>query len=129
MSSAEINITPDAKEDATTAILSYITIVGFIVAIVLHSNKKTALGAFHLRQVLGFIVIGIAAGIAISITAFILAFIPVIGPFMIMLLWPIMWIGGLAVWVMGLVAAIQGRQIPVPVIGAPIQKWFANAFN
>lgn len=131
MSNAEINVTPapTAKEDNTTAILSYITIVGFIVAIVIHSDKKTALGAFHLRQVLGFILSSVVAGIAVGIMAFILAFVPLIGPVLAMALWGSFWLAGLALWIIGLVAAINGRQTPVPVIGEPIQRLFANAFN
>ena len=120
---------PSQQEDRAAAILSYITIIGFIVAIILHSSKKTALGSFHLRQVLGFIIIGFGAGIAAGITVFILAFIPVIGPFVGMLLWAALWIGGFVLVVMGLISAIQGKQTPVPLIGAPIQKWFANVFN
>lgn len=128
---SEINVTPPppvSQEDRTVAILSYITIIGFIVAIILHSSKKTALGAFHLRQVLGFILVGFAVGIAASISAFILAFIPVIGPLISFLIGTALWIGALVLWIMGLVAAIQGKQTPVPLIGAQIQKWFANVF-
>lgn len=36
-------------EDRTVAILAYITIIGFIIAIVMHSSKKTAIGTYHLR--------------------------------------------------------------------------------
>ncbi len=131
MSSPEINVTPVAvvEEDRTAAILSYLTIIGFIVAIVIHSGKKTALGAFHLRQVLGLIIIGLGAGLAVGISAAILAFIPFIGLLLSGLLWAALWIGGIVLWVLGLIAAIQGKQTPVPLIGEPIQKWFANTFN
>ncbi|MDF3057022.1 MAG: hypothetical protein K0R17_1237 [Rariglobus sp.] len=129
MSNSEFTVTPEVQEDRTAAILSYITIIGFIVAIVLHSGKKTALGAFHLRQVLGFIIVGLVVGLGVGISAAILAFIPVIGPILIFLLWAVLWVGGLVLWLMGLIAAIQGKQTPVPLIGAPIQKWFANTFN
>ncbi|HSH92763.1 MAG TPA: hypothetical protein VK968_01310 [Roseimicrobium sp.] len=131
MSNTEINVTPTtaSKDDNTTAILSYITIVGFIVAIVMHSEKKTALGAFHLRQVLGFILISVVAGLVVGIMAFILAFVPLIGPFLAMALWGSLWMVGLAFWIIGLVAAINGKQTPVPVVGEPIQRLFANAFN
>ena len=50
------------KEDSTVAILSYITIIGFIVAIILHGNKKTSLGSFHLRQALGLNRVDLIAG-------------------------------------------------------------------
>ena len=53
-------VAPSQGEDRTVAILAYLTLIGFIVAIVLHSNKKTKLGAFHLRQMLGLLLCGLA---------------------------------------------------------------------
>ena len=53
---------PAVAEDRTVAILSYITIIGFIIAIVMHSSKKTAIGAYHLRQCLGLLLTGLPAG-------------------------------------------------------------------
>jgi uncharacterized membrane protein len=118
-----------APEDRTVAILSYITIFGFIVAIIMHNGKKTALGAFHLRQVLGLIVAGFGIGIAMGITGFILAFIPVVGPFLVLLLWPVLMVGGLVIVIMGLLAALKGEMKPVPLLGEPIQKYLANTFT
>lgn len=129
MSPAETHLTPELQEDRTAAILSYITILGFIVAIVIHSGQKTAIGAFHLRQVLGMIIIGIAVSAAAAVSAVMMAVIPVIGPLFAMAIWGCLWLGGLALWLIGLIAAIQGRQTPVPLIGPAIQKWFANTFT
>jgi uncharacterized membrane protein len=111
---------PPATEDRTVAILSYLTIIGFIVALVLHSSKKTALGAFHLRQTLGFIV----TGIALSIGGAVLVFIPLIGWLAVM----VAWLGFIVLVLMGLIAAASGQQKPAPVLGEYYQKWFANAF-
>jgi len=112
---------PDASEDKTVAILSYITLIGFIVAIVIHSNKKTKLGSFHLRQVLGLIISGFAFGVV----AFVLAFIPIIGWLAIMLIW----LGFFVLWLMGLIAAATGQMKPVPVLGESYQKWFSSTFE
>jgi len=109
-----------ASEDRTVAILAYITIIGFIIAIVLHSGKKTALGAFHLRQTLGLIIASLAFGVAGTI----IALVPFIG-------WIITlagWLGFLVLWLSGLIAAANGRQKPMPVVGEHFQKWFAGAF-
>ncbi|MDO8542376.1 MAG: DUF4870 domain-containing protein [Opitutaceae bacterium] len=109
------------SEDKTTAIVSYLTLIGFIVAVVLHGSKKTRLGAFHLRQSLGLMLAAIALGVA----AMVLAVIPFVG-------WLIAlcaWLGLFVLWVMGLVAAANGEQKPVPVIGAQFQKWFGTAFD
>ncbi|HET7537816.1 MAG TPA: hypothetical protein VFJ90_15260, partial [Candidatus Didemnitutus sp.] len=51
-----------ATEDKTVAILSYITLIGFIIALVMHGSNKTKLGAYHLRQTLGFVISGFAIG-------------------------------------------------------------------
>ena len=110
-----------ASEDKTAAILSYITLIGFIAAIVINSNKKTKLGAFHLRQAMGIFLTIIAAGIG----QFVLVFIPILGWLAILGLW----IAVIAMLVMGLISAIQGQMKPLPVLGAMYQKWFGTAFD
>lgn len=110
-----------STEDRTVAILTYITLIGFIIAIVMHSSKKTALGAFHLRQGLGLLVSGLALGVG----GFVLMFIPIIGWLAVMAAW----LGFLVLWVMGLIAAVNGQQKPMPVVGEHYQKWFAGAFT
>jgi hypothetical protein len=64
-----------AGEDKTVAIVAYLTLIGFFVALIIHTNKKTKLGAFHLRQMLGFIL----TGIAVVVCEMILLFIPFLG--------------------------------------------------
>lgn len=101
----EINQT--SGNGKTVAILSYITIIGWIIALVMHNNDKSALGAFHLRQ-----------GIGLFLTSLILSFIPVIG-----------WIAAIGVfilWILGLIAAVNGEMKPVPLVGDFYQKTFAG---
>ena len=89
----------------TIAIVSYITIIGWVIALILNNNEKNSFASFHIRQSLGINLLGMA-----------LTFIPVIG-----------WILGIAVfifWVIGLIAAITERTVPVPVIGGLFQDWF-----
>ena len=112
-----------STEDRTVAILTYITIVGFIIAIVMHNGKKTALGAFHLRQGLGFFL----TGLVIWIPCVIISVIPFVNLVMI-LVWPLLGISLLVLWIMGLIAAVNGEQKPMPVVGEYYQKWFAGAF-
>ena len=108
-------------EDKTVAILAYITLIGFIVAIIVHMNKKTKLGAFHLRQMLGFIL----TSIAVMFCGIILAFIPILGWLSMLALWASM----LVLWILGLVAAINGEMKHVPVVGPLYQKWFGTTFD
>ena len=88
----------NTKEDNTVAIVSYITIIGWIVAFVLYGKNKTELGAYHLRQSLGLFLTGI-----------VLWWIPIIG-----------WILNVLVflfWIIGLIYAIQCEKKPVPIVG------------
>jgi uncharacterized membrane protein len=110
-----------AGEDKTVAIVAYLTLIGFIVAIIIHSNKKTKLGAFHLRQMLGFIL----TWVAVVVCQFILIFIPILGWLAILVLWCSL----LVLWVLGLIAAINGQMTPMPVVGPLYQKWFGTTFD
>jgi uncharacterized membrane protein len=105
-------------EDRTVAILCYITIIGFIVAIVMHGSKKTALGSFHLRQALGLFITGIVCWIGLIL-------IPVVGWICL----PFAMLGLFVLVIMGLIAAASGQQKPVPLLGEKYQKWFANTFT
>lgn len=110
-------------EDRTVAILTYVTIIGFIIAIVMHNGKKTALGAFHLRQGLGLFL----TGLVIWLPCMIISVIPVVNLLMVVL-GPLIMIGLFVFWIMGLIAAVNGQQKPLPVLGEHYQKWFAGAF-
>ena len=109
------------SEDKAVAIIAYLTLIGFIVAIIVHMNKKTKLGAFHLRQMLGFVL----TGIAIVFCEFILLFIPILGWLCILALWAAM----LVLWILGLVATINGQMKPMPVVGPLYQNWFGTTFD
>jgi len=116
-----VPVVPASTEDKTTAIVSYLTLIGFIVAIIIHSSKKTRIGSFHLRQSLGLML----TAIAMMVVGFIFAFIPFIG----WLVGMAVWIGLLVLWVMGLIAALNGEFKPVPVLGEHYQKWLGTAFD
>jgi len=91
----EFNKTDMAK---VISIVCYLTLIGWLVAMMLYGNHKSAQTRFHLRQALGLI-----------ITAALLSFIPLIG-----------WALNLAIivlWFIALVNAIKGNQYKVPVIG------------
>jgi len=87
------------------AILSYITLIGWIIALILNMQKKTELGSFHIRQALLLVIANV-----------VLWWIPVIG-------W-ILQVGVLVLWVMGLVYAVQGQMKEIPLIGKYAQQWF-----
>jgi uncharacterized membrane protein len=117
MSTVETPPVVPVTEDRTVAILSYITIIGFIVAIVIHSSKKTKLGAYHLRQMLGLVLIGLGGSV--------LGVIPILGWLALM----VIWVGLLVFWVLGLISAAKGELKAVPLVGEHFQKWFGTAFD
>jgi len=96
-----------AKNNAKlVAILSYITIIGWVIALILHQQNKTALGGFHLRQALLLMIAGL------------LSMIPMLG----MILGIVLFV----FWILGLVSAIQGKQKELPLIGHYAQEWFKS---
>jgi uncharacterized membrane protein len=95
----------------TVAIIAYITLIGWIIALVMNNGNKTALGSFHVRQSLGIICVGVllvifASFIGISILTWIIQ------------------LAVLVLWVLGLISAVQGEMKPVPVLGEQFQQWF-----
>jgi uncharacterized membrane protein len=115
-----------AAEDKTVAILSYITIFGWIAALVIHSSapKKTTLGAFHLRQVLGLII----TSIALYVIRRVLWQVPVLG-WLVLIAIPVIWLCLLVLWATGLIAAVNGQLKPIALLGPYYEKYLGTLFN
>ena len=58
-----------SDDGKTVATVAYLTLIGFIIAMIQHNNNKTRLGAYHLRQVVGFMCTGFGFGILIGVLA------------------------------------------------------------
>ncbi|MDN5201793.1 hypothetical protein QQ008_10480 [Fulvivirgaceae bacterium BMA10] len=112
---------PDHQEDKTVAIVSYITFVGWIVALVLHQNNKTSLGSYHLRQSLLLFIVAFAFYVVRMIFLFSGWFLSTI--------FSIVGLGLLVLWVFGLIAAINGEKKPIPIIGEKAQEMFSSVFE
>ncbi|MDQ8182676.1 hypothetical protein [Pelagicoccus sp. SDUM812005] len=95
----------------TRGIVAYLTIIGWVIALVTN-NPKDEQTSFHLRQMLGIILLSVAASI--------LAAIPLLG----LLIWPIGMIAAFILWVIGLISAIEGSRKQVPFVGEYFQEWF-----
>lgn len=89
----------DVNEKAKMiSILSYLTILGWLGAMIMYGEHKSSFTCFHLRQSLGLI-----------ITGAILMLIPLIG-----------WLLTITVffaWLYSLYHVVQGHQVSVPVLG------------
>lgn len=112
------NNPPQVNQDRTVAIVSYFTLIGWIIALILHSGNKTSLGAYHLRQMLGLMILAIS----VYILGFVLALIPMLGWFISLALNVTL----LVFWIMGLISAASGEEKPMPLVGDQFQKWFAG---
>ena len=114
------------KDDGKTAgIISYFTIIGWLVAyFAMYKDNKTALASYQLRQTLLFhlasIVVYYAAG-AIFAAAFFS------GGFSLgyTLYWVIK-VGLFILWIIGFIGAINGETKPIPLIGEKAQSVFSG---
>ncbi len=91
-------------EGKAIAIISYITWIGWVVALIMNMDKKNDFAKFHLRQTL---LIWIAS---------LFVWIPFIG-----------WLWGLFIfilWIIGIVGAVNGERKEVPLLGPWAQDWF-----
>ena len=99
------------QQGKTVAILSYITILGALIAMSMNSEKKNAFASFHIRQALGLSVVFFLLGFVITMfdnfgvtTGF----------------WGFFFI----LWLYGFLGALQGKFHLIPIMGIFFQKFF-----
>lgn len=101
------------KEGKTMAIISYLTIIGTLIAFIMNQNKRNYFASFHIRQALGIALIWLAFN-------FIRGYID------------IGWVDNILVlvafllWIFGLIGAIQGEERRIPLLGDQFQEWFRS---
>ncbi len=100
-------------EGKKIAIISYITIIGTISAMVMNGEKKNAFAAFHIRQSLG-----------IFISFFLLGYF--VGYFDNWMATYSFWTFIFVLWIYGFLTALQGQMTAIPLLGAFFQKIFKN---
>lgn len=105
-------------DQKTISWVSYITIIGWIVALVSYNGSpdKGPLAKFHLRQSLGIFITGFVLYLVFIFLIFVIPFI--------FFLMPILWIAIFVLWLLGLIAAANGQEKPVPLVGEFFQKAF-----
>jgi len=101
------------QEGKTIAIISYITIIGTLIAFIMNQNKHNSFASFHIRQALGVFLLGVVVNFIQRFTHF-GWFDTVLG------------IGVFILWILGLIAAIQGEEKKIPLLGDQFQEWFRN---
>lgn len=102
------------KDGKMIAIISYITIIGLIIAFIMNNDKKNAFASYHIKQSLGLALTGLILGI--------IGMVPLLG-------WLIDFFGLfvlLYMWIMGLVNAMNENEKPVPILGKKYIEWLKN---
>lgn len=86
------------------AIVSHLTLIGWIVALVMNQSNRSEFGTFYLRQNLGLMLCSFVA------------VIPFLG-------W-IIGLGVLILWIISVINTVSGSTTPVPFLGEKFQQWF-----
>jgi uncharacterized membrane protein len=118
MQQQNANTNSATMDGKSIAIISYLTIIGWIIAYVMHGNNKSQLGAFHLRQSF-FLML---SGFAVAIAQWIFLFIPILGWIISILLYFGL-LGLFVLWIIGLIGALNGEEKKVPLLGDKAQQF------
>lgn len=100
------------NEGKTTAIISYITFIGTIIAFIMNNSTKNTFASFHIRQMIGLIALQLLNSLVIG---------RMLGFNMISLG---IFIGFAVLWFIGFIGAIQGEEKKIPLLGDLFQDWF-----
>lgn len=103
----------EISEGKTVAAVSYILLIGVLIALSINADKKNKFTSFHIRQALGLTIGFIGIGLIISNfnTPHIIL------PF---------WVCFAILFSYGIITSLKGQAIPIPVIGEWFQKFFKN---
>jgi uncharacterized membrane protein len=101
------------EQGKTNAIISYLTIIGAIIAMVQNNETKNTFASFHIRQALGIELAFFALGYPI-------------GYFDSWMVSSAFYIFFFVLWAFGFVSALQGQYGMIPLLGPFFQKAFKN---
>jgi len=99
------------NEGKTTAIISYITWIGTIIAFIMNNDKRNSFAAFHIRQMIGLSIFSLVNGF-------------VIGMYVNSMLSGAISFVLFVFWIIGFVGALQGEEKKIPLLGDLFQDWF-----
>ncbi len=106
-------MTTPTSDGKTTAIISYLWIIGLVIAFVMNSSKKDEFASYHIRNMIGLCAFGLGNSI--------LGWVGAPG----FLIWGIQIIL-FVLWILGFIGAIQGEKKEIPIVGAYFQEWFKS---
>lgn len=100
----------ESSNEKTIGIIAYLTLIGWIIALVMNSSTRSEYASFHIRQMLGLMLLSFLASIMVRLGLGMLS--PIVSIFVLVL------------WAVGFIGAIQGERRPVPLLGEQFQEWF-----
>ncbi len=101
------------EEGKNIAIVSHITIIGTIIAIIMNNDSKNAFASFHIRQTLGIFLLFFALGYPV-------------GLFDSWMISSSLYIFIFILWAYSFISALQGQMNLIPFLGSFFQKFFKN---
>jgi uncharacterized membrane protein len=102
----------DINKGKNIATVSYLTLIGTVIAILMNNDTKSEFASFHIRQALG-----------IFLTFFLLGYF--IGYFDSWMITSAFWVFIFALWIYGFIGALNGEKKEMPIVG----KFFQNIFK
>ncbi|MBX2846006.1 MAG: hypothetical protein KTR13_07295 [Saprospiraceae bacterium] len=105
--------TSSGMDGKTISIISYLTLIGWIVALVMNQNNKDELASFHIRQMLGLMILSLVGSV-----------ISMIMPSALKLLGTAVSLGAFVLWILAFIGAIGGEKKLIPLLGEQFQEWF-----
>ncbi|WP_159023459.1 hypothetical protein [Formosa sp. L2A11] len=100
------------NEGKNLAVISYLTFVGLIIAIIMNLEKRNTFTSFHIRQMLGLVIMVLVSNM--------------IEKYLNSWLGTLCWFASAAGWLYAFYHVIIGQQKPIPFIGEYFQEWFRN---
>lgn len=98
----------------TDAIIAYLWWIGFLFAYFRNQSKRNPLTSFHIRQVLGLLLINTGASVVYKYLGETFGSLLILATFVL--------------WLIGLNYAIRGEAKSVPLVGESFQRWFKNLY-
>lgn len=102
----------------TLAIVSYITLIGWLISFFVSADKRDELVKFHLKQSLGLAIVSIVLNVITTVIAFVL-------PSIASILSLVVFLFVLALLIIGCINASKETNKELPLIGG----FFVNAFD
>jgi uncharacterized membrane protein len=102
------------EQDNSIAIISYLTLIGLVIAFVMNNEKKQPFARYHIRQSLGLNVTGIALGL-VNVIPILGWIISIIGVFVLIYM-----------NIMGIINAVNRKEKPLPILGKQYEEWFKS---